>query len=129
MELSNEEMYFLAKRARLVKAWRYVGTVLLVGVIGISAWLFRFRPLLADPFTVLARLNNDSIPASTMALSAALLPIMFLICMVLALAILLFTFAAFANEKKYLSVIRKMAGISAATPAETESAQAIGSKE
>lgn len=110
MELSNQEKCFLASRARLVHAWRYVGSGLVVGVIGISVWLFWFRPLLANPFAVLSRLNNDFIPASTMVLSAVMLPVMFLICMLLVLAILLFAFAAFANERKYLAIVSRFWG-------------------
>lgn len=120
MELSNREMRFLANRAKLINAWRYVGTILLVGLIGVSAWLFWFSPLLCNPFAVLSRLNNDAMPVSTMALSAVLLPVMFLTCVVLALAILLLAFAAFANERKYLTVISKMAGLSPETQADTE---------
>lgn len=120
MDLSEQEMQFLANRARLVSTWRYVGIVLLVGLVGLGLALFWFVPLLANPFTVMARLNGDSIPSSTMALSTALLPITFLTCMLLALAIVLFVFAAFSNERKYLAIVRKM---TQSTPGAIKSAQ------
>lgn len=120
MDLSEQEMQFLANRARLVSTWRYVGIVLLVGLVGLGLVLFWFVPLLANPFTVMARLNGDSIPSSTMALSTALLPITFLTCMLLALAIVLFVFAAFSNERKYLAIVRKM---TQSTPGAIKSAQ------
>jgi hypothetical protein len=113
-------MQFLANRARLVSTWRYVGIVLLVGLVGLGLVLFWFVPLLANPFMVMARLNGDSIPSSTMALSTALLPITFLTCMLLALAIVLFVFAAFSNERKYLAIVRKM---TQSTPGAIKSAQ------
>ena len=106
MQLSNEEQQFLAKRTRFVQTWRYVGAILLVMLIGLGMWLFWSKPLLADPFVVLSRLNSGSVPASTMALMAGLLPVVVLMCMVLAITIVLFAFAAFSNEKKYLTIIK-----------------------
>lgn len=106
MELSNEDRQFLVKRTRLVRAWPTVGTILLLFVIGLGIWLFWSKPLLANPFLVLARLKNDSVPASTLTLMAGLLPVVFTMCIVLAVSIVLFAFAGFANEKKYLAIIR-----------------------
>jgi hypothetical protein len=116
MYLTEQEVRFLAQRTRLVNAWRYVGVVLLVGLAGFAGWLFWFAPLLANPFTVLTRLENSSIPPSTMALSTAMLPIVFLTCIVLALAIVLFVFAAISNERKYLSIVQRTTGISISIP-------------
>ena len=110
MDLSEQETRFLAKRTRLVNAWRYVGVVLLISLAGLGGFLFWFAPLLANPFTVLTRLSTDSIPPSTMALSSAMLPIMFLTCMLLALAIVLFAFAAISNERKYLAIVQRLTG-------------------
>jgi len=106
MLLSNEEQQFLAKRSRFVKAWPYVGAILLVMLIGLGMWLFWSKPLLANPFVVLSRLNSSSVPASTMVLMAGLLPVVVLMCVVLAITIVLFAFAAFSNEKKYLAIIK-----------------------
>jgi hypothetical protein len=39
---------------------------------------------------------------------AALLPLSFLMCTVLVIAVVLFGFATFANEKKYLAMIQRM---------------------
>jgi len=110
MDLSDQERQFLAKRIRLVRAWKYVGVVLIVGLTGLWVSLFWFVPLLANPFEVMTRLNADSIPPSTMALSTALLPIIFLTCFLLALVIVLFTFASFSNERNYLVIIQKKNG-------------------
>ena len=85
-----------------------VGGVLLCLVLGLGVWLFLFKPLLANPFAVLSKLNSDSIPASTLTLMAGLLPVSVLMCLVLAIAIVLFGFAAFANEKKYIAMIQRM---------------------
>ena len=107
MQLSDEEHRFLSKRSRLLQAWRYVGTILLVILIGLGIWLLLSKPLLANPFIVMARLKSDSIPDSTMALMAGILPVVVLMCIVLAVTVVLFVFAAFYNEKKYLKIIRR----------------------
>jgi hypothetical protein len=115
MDLTEQEVRFLAHRTRLVNAWRYVGVVLLASLAGVVGWLFWFVPLLANPFSVLTLLKDASIPSSTMALSTAMLPIVFLICILLALAIVLFVFAAVSNERKYLSIVQRMTGPSQAS--------------
>ncbi len=123
MDLTEQEVRFLAHRTKLVNAWRYVGVVLLVGVAGFAGWLFWFAPLLANPFTVLTRLENSSIPPSTMALSTALLPIVFLTCIVLALAIVLFVFSAISNERKHLAIVQRMTGILISIPSTVTSTE------
>ena len=105
MELTNEERKFLATRTGFVKAWKYIGTILLVSVIGLGTWLFLSKPLLANPFMVLSRLKSDSIPSSAMTLMTGLLPVVVLMCVLLAITIVLFAFAAFSNERKYLACI------------------------
>ncbi len=107
MRLSGEEQRFLARRARLVRTWRYVGVILLAMLIGLGMWLFFSKPLVANPFVVMARLKNGSIAGSTMALMAGVLPVVVLICIVLAVTAVLFVFAAFSNEQKYLAIIQR----------------------
>ncbi|MCU0857927.1 MAG: hypothetical protein MUC65_05940 [Pontiellaceae bacterium] len=106
MQLNHEEQQFLANRTRFVKTWPYAGAILLIMLIGLALWLFRSTPLLVNPFAALSRLNSDSIPASTLILMAGMLPVAVLMCIALAATIVLFAFAAFSNEKKYLAIIR-----------------------
>jgi hypothetical protein len=112
MDLAGKEVRFLVGRTRLANAWRYVGVLLLVSLVGLAGSLFWFAPLVANPSTVLTRLEGDAIPPSTMALSTALLPVVLLTCILLALGIVLFVFAAFSNERKYLSIVQRMTEIS-----------------
>ena len=98
----------------LVKTWRYVGAMLLAMAIGLGMWLFLSEPLLANPFVALSQLSTGSVPVSTMVLMAGFLPVAVLMCMVLTIAIVLFVFAAFSNEKKYLAIIAKTAGVAPA---------------
>lgn len=107
MQLSYEEQRFVEKRASLMRTWRYVGTIMLAMIIGFGVWLFFSKPLLADPFIVMTKLESNSIPESTMALMAGILPVVILMCIVLAISIILFVFASFSNEKKYLKIIQQ----------------------
>ncbi len=107
MELSNEERHFVAKRAKLVQTWPYAGAILLTILVGLGVWLYLSRPLLANPFFVLSQLNRGAIPESTIALLAGMLPVVVLVCMGLAVTVVLLAFAAFSNEKKYLTIIQR----------------------
>lgn len=110
MDLTEQERRFLARRTRFLNSWRYVGSALLLVLAAFAGALFWFVPLLANPFAVLARLNGNSIPESSMALSTALLPVVVLICLFLAAAVVLLGFAAFSNERKYLAIIERVTG-------------------
>ncbi len=44
-----------------------------------------------------------------MAIATVLLPGVFLVCVLLAVAIVLFVFAAMSNERKYLMIVRRLA--------------------
>lgn len=105
MQLSDEDQRFLARRLRLVQAWRYAGSFLLAMLTGLAVWLYVSRPFLANPFFVMTQLKNAAIPESTMVLMAAMLPVVVLLCITLAAAIILFTYAALSNEKKYFTII------------------------
>lgn len=107
MQLNEKEQLFLAKRAKLVQTWRYVGGMLLSMLIGLGMWLFFSTPLLANPFFTMTQLKNNSVPESTMALMAAMLPIAILACLVVSVTAVLFVFGAFSNEKKYLTIIQR----------------------
>ncbi len=108
MKLNEQEQAFLARRSRLLRAWPYAGTILLITLIGFGAFLFWRVPMLANPHAVLSRLEANSISQSTMVVSVVLLPILFVVCVILASSIVLFTFAHLANERKYLQIIQNM---------------------
>lgn len=107
MELSTQERQFLEHRTQRVKAWKYVGPLLVVITLGGTLWLLIGYPLLANPFIVLSRLERGSIPLPTLTLMAGLLPIAVLTGMFLAMVMVLFIFAMVSNERKYLTIIQK----------------------
>jgi hypothetical protein len=107
MQLSEKKRGFPAKRARFVRTRPLVGDFLLRLAIGFGLWLFLSNPLPANPCVAFSKLKNDSITSSSLRFMAGLLPVFVLMCMVLAIAIVLFCFASFATEKKYIALIQR----------------------
>lgn len=108
MSLSDQERTFLDRRAKLTRSWPVVGCALLCLLIGLTVWLFLTRPFMANPFFVLSNLTNAALPESDAILIMAMLPIVFLMCMFLAISVVLFAFAAFRNEKKHIAIIKRL---------------------
>jgi hypothetical protein len=105
--LNRDEITFIEGRRRFVRAWKAVGTVLLLAILALGAWLVAYEPLLANPFVVLARLEAASIPEPTLILMAGLVPVLVLTSLVLCIAIVLFAFAAYSNERRYLGIVSR----------------------
>ena len=108
MELTNSDLDFLVKRARLVRSWSYVGIFIISFLILFSGWLFMTKPLLANPFFVLSSLNDNSIALPTLHFMAVLLPVFFLMSIFITILAVVFAFVSFSNEKRYLKIIQKM---------------------
>ncbi len=105
MELDRTQQEFLEKRRKLVRSWPSMGLILLIGMVVTLLWLWIQQPLLINPYEVVDRLESGSIDSATIALMAVMLPLLFLICFVLLMIVVLFAYAAFANEKKHLKII------------------------
>lgn len=107
MKLLDSDRAFLQKRTRFVRSWRYVGPALTCIIAVIGGWLFFQYPLLANPAHVVAELQNGGIEQKTTELMAALLPIAVCLLIFLCLVGVLFSFASFSNERKYLEIIAR----------------------
>ncbi len=105
MELSQTQQEFLEKRRKLVRSWPAIGLMLLIGMVATLLWLWLQQPMLINPFEVVDRLESGSIENSTVTLMAVMLPLVFLVCFVLLMIVVIFAYAAFANEKKHLAII------------------------
>lgn len=103
--VSCEQERFLLKRRLLVRAWPWVGAVLLAIIVGFWGWLFFAQPLLANPMHVLEAVRTQAIPADTLWLMAGILPLTVLATGVLLMILMLFLFAGRRNEKKLLDII------------------------
>lgn len=116
MNLSEDDERFLKSRSRFVRAWRHVGTALLGVLAATVAWLYFTKPLLANPSVVADRLRDGSLDTRTLEFMALLLPIVVLAMFFVCAALLLFSFAAFRNEAKYLEIIGRGSGTGEAKP-------------
>ena len=106
--LSPEDSRYLAKRRPLVRAWPIVGGILLCLLGGLLVWMFLRSPMLVNPFSVLARIEAGTLEIPMMNLMAGMLPLVMLICFILAFVLLLVLFTAFSNERRYLKIITQI---------------------
>lgn len=113
MKLTEQETAFVERRARLLRSWPIVGSICVVSVLGFTAWLWITRPLLVNPWMAMSRLETSAIPDSTATLLAAMLPVVFLSCIFVLLALIAFVFVAFSNERKHLAIIGRLGGYGA----------------
>lgn len=113
--LSESDTAFLAARRRFVRTWPVAGWSVLAVLVALAGWLLATRPLLISPWAAMARLEAGTLPPSTLALAAVMLPVAMLMCLLVTAAAVLFGFAAFANERRHLAIIDQLGG---ATPPE-----------
>ena len=103
--LKESQIAFLNKRKLLIRLWPWVGTALLVLILFFWGYLFFENPLLVNPYHVFERIQDNSLPETTLTLLAVLTPTAFLTCGFLVLTIILFLLALMANERKLLDII------------------------
>lgn len=109
-ELTDQQKMFLERRTKMVRTWPIIGAILIVVELGLAGWLLWKNPLLINPQAVASKLRAGSLPDSTLALMATILPFILLVCLALLAALILFSFLALANEKKYVTIIRSLQG-------------------
>lgn len=101
---------FIAKRRSLLKAWRYVGPLLLVLIAGLATYLYLKTPLMINPFALVTAIEAGAIEDSTLQLMAVFVPLLFLVVCFLLVVLVVLMYAAFANEKKYLAILDRLPG-------------------
>ena len=105
MPLDDSDMVYIRRRNALVRRWPPVGWAMLAGIAAVLGLLLLRSPLLVNPWEVTSRLEVGTIATPTLTMMAALLPLVFLSCFVLLVALVLFQFAATANERRLLRII------------------------
>lgn len=106
--MDERDRAFLQRRRKLAKSWNLVGMLLLLVLIGVGATIFMRVPLLANPMYVAGHVKAGTLETSTMELSAVLLPIVFLLCLGVVAVVVLFAYAMFSNERRYLAIIERL---------------------
>jgi hypothetical protein len=109
-KLSERDARFVEQRRTLSRRWRFAGWFLCAAIAAVLGFLFLKSPLLVAPWEVVARLRTESLPLTTLQTMALMLPITFLGCFVLLVAVVAFQFAAFANEQRLIDVIDTLQG-------------------
>ena len=108
MALEGTDLAFVERRSTLVRRWPVVAWVMLAGIVAVFGFLLYSSPLLVNPWEVASRIEAETLATPTLTLMAALLPIVFLSCFVLLVALVLFQFAAMANERRLLQIIASL---------------------
>jgi len=110
MKIAVTDKEFVDKRRKLVRLAPIVLSLCLLVIAGFGLWAYFFQPLMADPFEVARRIQEDALDATTVALMAVMLPIMMLVCMGLTAAVVGLAWAGLANERRYLGIIDSLTG-------------------
>jgi len=103
--LSDRDTSFVEQRGTLNRRWRIAGWLLFAAIAAVLGFLFLTSPMLVAPWEVAARIRTGSLPLSTLQTMALMLPITFLGCFVLLVAVVAFQFAGCANERRLLDII------------------------
>jgi hypothetical protein len=106
--LSEDDHNFLKKRKRLIAIWNSIAVIMLIALVTIFSWIYIQVPYLANPLFVAEALKHNEIQESVMATSAITLPVVFITLFVTVGIFVLFGFAIFSNEKRYLSIIERL---------------------
>jgi len=105
MALSVRDEKFVEQRRTLNRHWRVAGWLLLAAIAAVLGFLFLSSPLLVSPWEVVSRLRTGSLADSTLQTMALMLPITFLGCFVLLVAVVALQFGSAANERRLLDII------------------------
>lgn len=108
MPLDDSDLSFISRRSALVRRWPVAAWAMLAGILAVLGFLLHRSPLLVNPWEVASRIKAGTVAAPTLALMAGLLPVVFLSCFVLLVALVLFQFAAMTNERRLLRIIASL---------------------
>ena len=108
MSLSSADRKFVERREKRVKHWPLYGTFSLTILAVYSGWLWLKRPELINPWVVIERLEAGTLSDSTMSIMAVMLPIVIATMLLLVSFVVLLSFVAFRNERRLISLIRRL---------------------
>jgi hypothetical protein len=103
--LAETDLAFLQMRRRFLRFWKIAGFSTLVFLAALFSWLYFKVPNLVNPFHVQRQIESNALTPSALKVMAALMPLMMVLAFFLSVAIILFGFSAYANERRYLKII------------------------
>jgi len=106
--MDEKDIQFLRQRERLARWWNVVGSVMLFVLGGMAVWFFVRVPNFINPLHVIEQLKSETLPQSSLVVMAGMLPIVVLGLLLVCCAVIGFGFAVFANERRYLRIIKEL---------------------
>lgn len=106
--LDSNDLRFLKKRKTFSRTWNFVAIGLLLALGTLFLWLFFKSPNMVNPFHVVSQIKADTLENSTLLLMATLFPITVCFCIFITAICIIFGFAVFANERRYIRIIEKL---------------------
>jgi hypothetical protein len=103
--LAENDLAFLQMRRRFLRVWKIAGFSTLVFLAALFSWLYFKVSNLVNPFHVQRQIESNALTPSALKVMAVLMPLMVSLAFFLAVAIILFGFSAYANERRYLKII------------------------
>ena len=107
-DLSPNEGMFVNQRERFARYWPLAGSLILLLLTGLVLWLWLTAPHLINPWAVADGLAAGALPKETTQMMAALLPVVVLMLCFFAFVVTLLLFAAFANERRLVRLVRRL---------------------
>ncbi|MBF2097447.1 MAG: hypothetical protein IGQ88_03585 [Gloeomargaritaceae cyanobacterium C42_A2020_066] len=108
MTLGDTDRQFLRQRRFWVRTWPAVGFGLLTLDAGLILWFWTGQADLFNPWVVSRNLMANPVPQSTVFLMAALFPLVFNLCLLLAAAVVILGFGVMRQERRYLAIIDRL---------------------
>ena len=105
--MDEKDIEFIRQRERLARWWNPVGYGMLAVFIGMVVWLFVRTPNFINPLHVIDQLKAEDLEEGTLVVMAGMLPIMVLGLFLVCCIVIGFVFVAFANERRYLRIIKE----------------------
>jgi len=90
--------------------WPIASWVMIALVISSVIGVLVFSPLLANPVYVMAKIDEGTLPGTSLLLMAAILPFMTLAVFFVLFVLVVFTFISIRRERKYLEIINRNRG-------------------
>lgn len=116
MTLGDADRQFLRQRRFFVRTWPAVGGGLLALDVGLTLWFWTGPADLFNPWVVSRNLMANQVPQSTLFLMAALFPLVFTLCLLLAAAVVILGFGVMCQERRYLAIINRLLHDSPSNP-------------
>lgn len=100
---------FVARRASQIAYWPWVGSAILLFLIGIFAFVYVRFPLYVQPSYLATQLSFNRVPQDTLLRIAAMGSLAMVGCAAFLLVIFLLIFLTLWNEKRLIVIIRAQA--------------------